>query len=85
MATPPPPMMTIEEILATALDKERQARDFYGSLALQCPVEPVRELLQKLENEEHKHFRMIEEMQVRLNLGLDPVSHVTSVSDQHNA
>lgn len=59
-------MATPDEILSTALDKETQARNMYEELAEKCSVDFVRELLEKLQNEETKHIRMIEDMLRRL-------------------
>ena len=62
-------MTTPDQILQKALEKETQARDFYGELALSCAVDFVRELLEKLRNEESKHMRMIQDMRARLESG----------------
>lgn len=67
------PVPSIGEILDRALDKERQAQAFYAGLVRQCEIEFVRELLEKLMDEEHKHVLMIQAIQTRLNLGQDPV------------
>ena len=64
-------LTTPDEILRKALEKEEQAREFYGELAAVCSVEFVRELLQRLENEEAKHVRMVEAMLSRLESGKD--------------
>ena len=64
-------MNTPGEILNKALEKEMQARDFYGELALGCRVIFVRELLEKLQNEEDRHVRMIQQMLSRLASGKD--------------
>ena len=64
---------TPEEILRKALEKETQARDFYAELAASCSVDLVRELLEKLQNEESKHMRMIRDMLGRLESGGAPV------------
>jgi rubrerythrin len=64
---------TPEEILRKALEKETQARDFYAELAASCSVDLVRELLEKLQNEESKHMRMIRDMIGRLESGGAPV------------
>ena len=63
---------TVDEILASALRKEEAARDFYAELAIGCNVDFVRELLDKLKNEEEKHRQLIHAMQVRLNNGRKP-------------
>jgi len=57
------------EILRTALENEIQARDFYAQLASECSVDFVKELLQKLQDEESKHVYMIQEMIGRLESG----------------
>jgi rubrerythrin len=64
---------TPEQILRKALEKETQARDFYAELAASCSVDLVRELLEKLQNEESKHMRMIRDMIGRLESGGAPV------------
>ena len=60
---------TPDQILQKALEKETQARDFYGELALSCAVDFVRELLEKLRNEESKHMRRIQDMRAKLESG----------------
>jgi rubrerythrin len=62
-------LKTPDQILQKALQKETQARDFYAKLATDCTVDFVKELLLKLENEESKHMRMVQEMLVRLESG----------------
>lgn len=62
-----------DEILDAALAKEHQARDFYTGLAARCRIEMVRDLLERLADEEYKHIRLIEDMQTRLRLGQDAV------------
>jgi rubrerythrin len=64
-------MRSADEILRIALRKEKQALDFYRGLALQCGVELVRELVERLRDEEAKHVKMIETMLSRLRLGHD--------------
>jgi rubrerythrin len=64
-------MTTPDQILQKALEKETQARDFYAEFALSCGVDFVRELLEKLRNEESKHMRMIKDMRARLESGKD--------------
>ena len=64
---------TPDEILNAALAKERQARQFYGGLAEQCQIEMVRELLEKLKDEENKHVKMVEDMLMDLRLGRSPL------------
>jgi rubrerythrin len=65
-------MKSVNEILQQALMKEKRARDFYEGLALDCGVEMVRELVERLRDEEAKHVKMIETMLSRLRLGHDP-------------
>jgi len=60
-----------DEILKAALEKERQACDFYGNLASGCSVDFVRDLLEKLQNEESRHVKVIEEMIQKLEAGRD--------------
>ena len=63
------PLMTLNQILEVALGKEEEAHRFYDQLLGECRADTVRELLERLKNEEYKHIRMIEEMITRLNLG----------------
>ena len=65
-------MKSADEILQTALRKEKRARDFYEGLVFHCGVEMVRELVERLRDEEAKHVKMIETMLSRLRLGHDP-------------
>ena len=67
--SPDPQSMTPDQILQKALVKETQARDFYERLASACRVDFVRELLEKLQNEEYKHMSMIQAMIGRLESG----------------
>jgi rubrerythrin len=66
-------LSTPDEILNAALVKERQSREFYAELAEQCRIDMVRELLEKLKDEENKHVKMIEAMLAGLRLGRGPV------------
>jgi rubrerythrin len=66
-------LSTPDEILNAALAKERQSRQFYAGLAEQCGIEMVRELLEKLKDEENKHVKMVEDMLADLRLGRSPV------------
>jgi rubrerythrin len=66
-------LRTPDEILRVALAKETQAHEFYSNLAAQCRVPIVRELAEKLKDEEYRHMRMVEEMITRLSLGRDAV------------
>ena len=65
--------MTPEEILQAALVREEHARSLYTMLAAQCGVGFVRELLEKLADEEAKHAHLIQEMITRLHTGQDLV------------
>lgn len=64
-------LTTPDDILRAALDREREAHAFYADLAGGCRVDMVRELLERLGNEEYKHMRMVEEMLADLRLGHD--------------
>ena len=66
-------LTTPAEILQTAFGKEMQSRDFYAGLAASCAVDFVRELLEKLQNEEARHMRMVQAMRSRLESGKDIV------------
>ncbi len=66
-------LSTPDEILNAALVKERQSRQFYGGLAEQCRIDMVKQLIEKLKDEENKHVKMIEEMLSNLRLGRGPV------------
>jgi rubrerythrin len=66
-------MYSSYEILQMALLKERQAYGFYGDLAAGCPNEQLKDLLEKLRDEENKHMQMIEAMLTKLNLGHEPL------------
>ena len=59
------------EKLSMALEKEREARDFYAELGVNCSVNFVKELLMTLQNEESKHMHMIQKMLGRLESGKD--------------
>ena len=60
---------TPDEILAVALAKEEEAYDFYAGLANRCELDIVRELLEKLKDEESKHIHLIQTLITNLNLG----------------
>jgi rubrerythrin len=62
-------LSTPDEILNAALAKERQSREFYSGLAEQCRNDMVRQLIERLKDEENKHVKMIEEMLADLRLG----------------
>ncbi len=66
-------LSTPDEILNAALAKERQSRQFYSGLAEQCAIDSVKQLIEKLKDEENKHVKMIEEMMASLRLGRSPV------------
>ncbi len=66
-------LSTPGEILNAALAKEVKARAFYSGLAERCQVKIVRELLEKLKDEENKHVKMVEDMMASLRLGRSPV------------
>ena len=66
-------LSTPDEILNAALTKERQSRQFYAELAGQCQIGMVKELLEKLKDEENKHVKMVEDMMADLRLGRSPV------------
>lgn len=48
------------DILTAALKKEREAYSFYDQLINRSTVAVIRELLELLRDEEHKHVVMIE-------------------------
>jgi len=58
-----------DEILDIALKKEKQAYSFYKRLAEQTSVKMIRQLIEKLSDEEYKHRKMIEDMIAQMNLG----------------
>jgi len=60
---------TPDEILNAALAKEQQARQFYAGLVDQCQIDMVKQLIERLKDEENKHVKMIEEMLANLRLG----------------
>jgi len=62
-----------DKILDIALRKEKQAYNFYKRLATRTKVDVVRELIEKLCDEEYKHRKMIEDMIARMQLGHDVV------------
>ena len=69
MDTEHPEPLTVDQILRKALEKETQARDFYAQLADNCSVDFVKEMLEKLQDEEAKHMHMINNMLSRLESG----------------
>ena len=66
-------LSTPYQILQEALAREIEAREFYSELAARCHVDFVRELLERLKDEESKHLRLVQNMITRLNLGKDVV------------
>ncbi|MDZ7830391.1 MAG: ferritin family protein [Desulfobacterales bacterium] len=63
---------TPTEILEAARGRERQAYEFYSRLAADCRIDGLRELLEKLRDEEQKHIRMIDKMLTQVRLGHEP-------------
>ncbi|NIS68709.1 MAG: hypothetical protein GTO12_07060 [Proteobacteria bacterium] len=61
--------VTPEEILSTALKKEKAAFSYYDRMLKSTNIELIRDLLQELKNEEYKHIKMVENKIRRLNLG----------------
>lgn len=66
-------LRTPDQILQEALRRENEARDFYGDMATRCRIDFVKELLEKLKNEESKHVRWVQDMITKLNRGKDVV------------
>jgi len=66
-------LTTPEQILRAALEKETRSRDFYAGISANCTVDYVKELLEKLQNEEEKHIHMIQTMIERLESGRELV------------
>lgn len=64
-----PSISTPGELLKAALVKEQQAHDFYEHAILSCKIVMVRELLEKLKDEESRHVRLVREMLVKIELG----------------
>jgi rubrerythrin len=62
---------TPDQILQEALRRENEAHDFYAGLATHCHIDFVKELLERLRDEESKHARWIQDMIIRLNSGKD--------------
>jgi len=62
-------LKTPDQILRAALAKEEEAHRFYGDILTHCPSQIVRELVERLKNEEYRHVRMVKEMIAKLNLG----------------
>ena len=66
-------LTTSGQILQEALRRENEARDFYADLAIRCRVDFVKELLERLKDEESKHARLVQDMIIRLDRGVDVV------------
>lgn len=64
---------TPDEILQAALAREEEAHAFYAGLAGRCRIEAVRDLLERLKNEESRHIHLIRDLITKLNLGRDVV------------
>jgi rubrerythrin len=62
-------LKTPMEILTKALEKERQAFEFYSAMLDQTRVRMLQELLATLKDEEQKHMRMIQGRIAELELG----------------
>ena len=62
-------LRTSDQILQVALAKEKEAREFYDEQIVHCHVDFVRELLEKLKNEESKHIRLVQGMIAKLKAG----------------
>lgn len=60
---------TSEQILKTALAKEKAAFSYYDRMLKSTNIELIQDLLQELKNEEYKHIKMIESKMRRLSLG----------------
>jgi rubrerythrin len=57
------------EILAMALEKEKEAHRFYEDALNHSHSDVMRELLAQLKDEEYRHIRLIESKITDLNLG----------------
>lgn len=66
--------LTIEQIRNNSLEKEIQAHDFYSQHATGCSIDCVRELLNRLADEESKHEALIRKMLARFESGKDVLS-----------
>jgi rubrerythrin len=61
---------TVEDILKVALAREETAHRFYeGLLEKHSRVEPIRDLLEQLKDEEYRHIRLIHDKMAQLDLG----------------
>ena len=63
------PLTTPGDLLRAALEKEQQAHDFYEQAILSCKIDMVRELLEKLKDEESRHVRLVRDMLTKIELG----------------
>ena len=62
-------LTTVGGILEAALEKEMEAHEFYGKLLAQHSSTSIRNVLEKLKDEEYKHIRLIRRMLGNLELG----------------
>jgi rubrerythrin len=62
-------LTTVGGILEEALEKEIEAHEFYGRLLAQRSSTTIRDVLEKLKDEEYKHIRLIRRMLGNLELG----------------
>lgn len=62
-------LTTVGGILEAALEKEMEAHEFYGKLPAQRSSISIRNVLEKLRDEEYKHIRLIRRMLGNLELG----------------
>jgi rubrerythrin len=53
---------SFEEIVGFAIEKEKEAADFYANVAKQEPFSGVREALEEMAEEEKKHQAMLENL-----------------------
>lgn len=70
MSTEVPTPQTPIEILQTALKKENDAYHFYEALLDTTTVLFLKELLEKLRDEEHKHILMIQKEIAKITSGI---------------
>ena len=66
-----PELGTPDGILEAALSRKKDACQFYNDVQARCTVDAVRNLVERLRDEETKQVRMIEGMITNLNLGHD--------------
>jgi len=62
-------LKTPMDILTKALEKERQAFEFYSAMLNQTRVRMIQELLATLKDEEQKHIKMTQGKIADLELG----------------